>query len=67
MLREMKAGYYGWFGLGGSVFMWNPSLRIGFAYTTTMMAWYDPVNIKGSRLQHEVTKCTQKLQEKQDT
>ena len=38
-IREMRNGYYGWYGLGGSVFQWNPRLKIGFAYVPTLMAW----------------------------
>ena len=25
-------GFYGWFGKGGSYFVWNPELKISFAY-----------------------------------
>ena len=32
-----RTGYYGWFGLGGSAFHWHPELKIGFAYTCTLL------------------------------
>jgi len=59
-----RDGYFGWFGYGGSVFQWNPELQIGFAYTPTMMEWYDISNNKGRLLQAEVAKCAKKLQAK---
>ena len=33
----LREGFYGWFGYGGSVFQWNPVLKIGFAYTCTYL------------------------------
>lgn len=56
-MRRLRKGYYGWMGLGGSVFQWNPSLRIGFAYAPTLALWHDDVCTKGAMLQNEVTKC----------
>ena len=52
-----RNGYYGWFGYGGSVFQWNPDLRIGFAYTPTYLYWFDGSNNRGRILQQEVVKC----------
>ena len=31
----MSEGWYGWEGIGGSVFQWNPELKISFAYIVT--------------------------------
>ena len=59
-IRLYRDGYYGWYGFGGSVFMWNPNLRIGFGYVPTMMAWHDPYNLRGAKLQNEVAKCAKK-------
>ena len=56
-----RRGYIGWGGYGGSVFQWDPELRIGFAYTPTLLLWYDQFNEKGALLQQEVTKCVQNL------
>ena len=43
----LREGYFGWFGYGGSVLQWNPSLKIGFAYTCTYLF---PVILKFSIL-----------------
>ena len=32
-----RTGYYGWCGYGGSAFHWHPELKIGFAYTCTLL------------------------------
>ena len=34
---DVREGYYGWLGYGGSVFQWHPELKIGFAYTCTLL------------------------------
>jgi len=50
-------GYYGWMGYGGSIFQWHPQLKVGFAFTCTMLHWYDMHNSRGRTLQSEVLKC----------
>lgn len=52
-----RDGYFGWFGYGGSVFQWNPELKIGFAYTPNLLHWFDMTNGRGRLLQQEVVKC----------
>jgi len=52
-----RDGYYGWHGYGGSVFQWYPEHRIGFAYTPTLLHWFDMTNGRGRQLQEEVVKC----------
>ena len=46
-----RQGYYGWMGLGGSVFQWHPELRIGFAYLPTLLSWVDMANNRGGKFQ----------------
>lgn len=58
-IRRLRSGYFGWTGLGGSVFQWHPNLKIGFGYTSTLLAWYDNLNMRGGRLQYEVRKCAE--------
>ena len=54
-------GYYGWFGYGGSIFQWNPELKIGFAYVPTFLLFLeDMFNSRGSKLQKLVTECCKK-------
>ena len=69
-----RAGYFGWMGYGGSIFQWHPKLRIGFAYTPTLLEFHDMYNQRGGRLQvkilsfnnnftfdqEEVVRCAQK-------
>merc|ERR1719479_701474 len=31
-LNKNREGFYGWFGYGGSIFQWNPELKIGFEF-----------------------------------
>lgn len=58
---ENRAGYYGWFGFGGSVFQWYPDYKIGFAYVPTLLAWEDMTNARGALLQKIVVECVIKL------
>jgi len=52
-----RTGYYGWFGYGGSAFHWHPELKIGFAYTCTLLYAMTPSNTKSSVIAAEVAKC----------
>ena len=56
-----RDGFYGWFGYGGSMFQWHPELEIGFAYTPTLLHWFDAQNGRGRLLQQEVVKCVNNL------
>ena len=60
-LLGYRDGYYGWYGLGGSVMQWNPTLKIGFGYTPTLVQWYDFQNTKGAKLQKLVSDCAREL------
>ena len=60
-IRDLRKGYYGWYGLGRAVFQWHPEARIGFAYVPTLMAWYDNHMLKGARLQKVVLDCADAL------
>jgi len=55
-----RQGYYGWMGLGGSVFQWHPELKIGFGYAPTLLTWIDLINNKARLIQGEVVKCAQR-------
>ena len=59
--EEGREGYYGWFGYGGSVFQWNPDLRIGFAYVPSYLHALDMTNARGKKLQEEVAKIAKRL------
>ena len=56
-----RDGFYGWYGYGGSVLQWHPELEIGFAYTPTLLHWFDAQNGRGRLLQQEVVKCAKKM------
>ena len=55
-----RNGYYGWYGFGGCVMQWEPTLKIGFGYSPTLVQWYDLQNQKGAKLQKIVADCAQK-------
>ena len=59
--NEYRKGFFGWMGLGGSVFQWNPVHRIGFSYVPTLLAWEDPANFKGALLQNNVLDCVKAI------
>ena len=52
-----RGGYYGWMGLGGSVFQWHPEERIGFAYVPTALNPIDLFNERGKSYQKVVLDC----------
>ena len=45
-----RNGFYGWMGLGGSVFQWNPQHKIGFSYVMKNAFKYDLYNGRGALL-----------------
>jgi len=55
-------GFFGWMGLGGSIFKWNPETRIGFGYVPSLLTYIDMVNRKGTRMLKEVVKCAKKIE-----
>ena len=56
-LADGRQGYYGWMGLGGSIFQWNPEHKIGFAYVPTSLNVLDIVNERGKAYQAAVVDC----------
>ena len=35
--NKNREGYYGWFGIGGSILQWHPEMQIGFAFIPTYL------------------------------
>lgn len=60
-LNAGREGFYGWMGLGGSIFQWHPQLKIGFGYVPTSLNVLDLVNERGKAYQAEVLRCVEKL------
>lgn len=60
-LNTGREGFYGWLGLGGSIFQWHPQLQIGFGYVPTSLNVLDLVNERGKSYQAEVLRCVAKL------
>ncbi len=56
---DIRQGFVGWHGFGGSVFQWHPETKVSFSYVPTQLAWYDFANCRGGELQQEVLKCVQ--------
>lgn len=55
--NEGREGFYGWMGLGGSVFQWHPRHEIGFGYVPTSLHVLDLLNERGKIYQAEVLRC----------
>ncbi|MEM7219521.1 MAG: serine hydrolase domain-containing protein [Pseudomonadota bacterium] len=53
-INQGREGFYGWMGLGGSIFQWHPQKRIGFAYVPTSLHVMDFLNERGKRYQAEI-------------
>ncbi|MEX1665299.1 serine hydrolase domain-containing protein [Zhongshania arctica] len=60
-LNYGREGFYGWMGLGGSIFQWHPQHRIGFGYVPTSLNILDLVNERGKAYQIEVVRCIENL------
>ena len=58
--NKNREGFYGWFGLGGSIVQWHPDLQIGFAFIPTYLNVTDLVNSRGAVLQQIVKDCVMK-------
>jgi len=56
-LNEGREGFYGWMGLGGSIFQWHPEHEIGFSFVPTALHMIDIFNERGKVYQAEVLRC----------
>ncbi len=52
-----REGFWGWMGLGGSIFQWHPEHKIGFGFVPTRLHALDFMNERGKAYQAEVLKC----------
>ena len=59
--NDGREGFYGWMGLGGSIFQWHPERDIGFAFVPTMLHALDLFNERGKRYQAEVLRCVDRM------
>jgi CubicO group peptidase (beta-lactamase class C family) len=55
--NDGRQGFYGWMGLGGSIFQWHPELDIGFAFVPTSLHVLDFLNERGKIFQAEILRC----------
>lgn len=53
-LNQGREGFFGWMGLGGSIFQWHPEYQLGFAYVPTSLNVLDLVNERGKTYQAEL-------------
>ncbi len=60
-LNVGREGFYGWMGLGGSLFQWHPKYKIGFGYVPTSLNVLDLLNERGKSYQAEVLHCVERL------
>ena len=56
-LNQGREGFYGWMGLGGSIFQWHPEEKIGFGFVPTSLHVLDILNERGKVYQTEVLNC----------
>lgn len=56
-----REGFFGWMGLGGSIFQWNPEKEIGFSFVPTSLHLLDVLNERGKVYQAEVLRCVDAL------
>jgi len=57
-----REGFYGWMGLGGSIFQWHPQWEIGFAFVPTSLHVLDILNERGKTYQAEVLRCIERME-----
>jgi CubicO group peptidase (beta-lactamase class C family) len=62
-----REGFYGWMGLGGSIFQWHPEYKIGFGYVPTSLNVLDLVNERGKAYQTEVLRCIKSIKDSEMT
>jgi hypothetical protein len=58
-----REGFYGWMGLGGSIFQWHPGHEIGFSFVPTSLHVLDILNERGKVYQAAVLSCVEKLKD----
>jgi CubicO group peptidase (beta-lactamase class C family) len=56
-----REGFFGWMGLGGSIFQWHSKLDIGFAFVPTSLHVLDFLNERGKVYQAEVLNCVERI------
>lgn len=61
-----REGWFGWFGLGGSAFMWHPELKISLAYAPTDLMMIDFGNWKAAQLQKKIVEVVRSISAKQN-
>jgi CubicO group peptidase (beta-lactamase class C family) len=59
--NDGREGFYGWMGLGGSIFQWHPGHEIGFGFVPTSLHVIDILNERGKIYQAEVLRCVERL------
>jgi len=57
-----REGFYGWMGMGGSVFQWHPELEIGFGFVPNVLHMIDMLNERGKTYQAEVLRCVKQIE-----
>ena len=64
-LNKGREGFYGWMGLGGSIFQWNAEHNIGFAFVPTSMHMMDLYNERGKVYQEEALRCVKSIRQRE--
>ena len=62
--EDVRAGFYGWMGYGGSCFQWHPERKISFAYVPCLLIpslSSRDENNRARALQVELMKCVRNM------
>jgi len=62
VLEDLDKEWYGWSGMGGSLFLWNPKYDISFAYTMNAMGHYGAVDIRAFVLAQAVDEIVKNIE-----
>lgn len=58
-------GWVGFFGMGGSIFEWNPEEQISFGYVPFDYIIADGISTSGESIKNIVTQCVKKTYKEQ--
>jgi len=49
-MNKFREGWFGWLGVGGSVFQWHPELKIGFGLVPNDLNFLDMAGYKQAKI-----------------
>ena len=61
-MNKQNEGFYGWWGAGGSSFLWSPELKMSYAYLPSDSMFHPNMVFKSQKYQAVAAECARKLQ-----